>query len=298
MWRKPDIQIVTAGSILGLRPSGVEKLSEVLLKNGLASKLNCKRNIIHLPTLNHLYDNQRDEQTHVMNAQALRNFSLTVSGLIQKTIPAKTFTLILGGDCSILIGIMSGLKSVGTFGLFFTDAHADFYEPEKSVTGEAADMDLAIVTGRGPDVLTNINHLGPYVRDENVIHIGQRDTEETIKYNSQDIRSTAITCIDEQFIQKLGVHQALIEIDKYAKNKTVDGFWIHFDTDVIDDNANPAVDYRLPGGLSFSQCNVMLKHLIKKYPVAGMSVTILNPDLDKDGSVADKLTSMLLDVLV
>lgn len=58
-------------------------------------------------------------------------------------------------------------------GLIFLDANADFYEPEKSITGEVADMDLAIVTGRGPELLTNINDQRPYLRDENVIHIGQ-----------------------------------------------------------------------------------------------------------------------------
>jgi len=34
-------------------------------------------------------------------------------------------------------------------------------------------MDLAISTGRGPDILTNIDGLKPYVQDEHVIHIGQ-----------------------------------------------------------------------------------------------------------------------------
>ena len=60
----------------------------------------------------------------------------------------------------------------------------------------------------------------------------------------------------------------------------VDGFWIHFDTDVINDELNPAVDYRLPGGLSFEQCQTILKNLIQKYPTVGMSVTIFNPNLD------------------
>jgi arginase len=61
----------------------------------------------------------------------------------------------------------------------FLDAHADFYQSEKSISGEVADMDLAIVTGQGPEILKNINNLHPYVKDENVIHIEQRDWEET-----------------------------------------------------------------------------------------------------------------------
>ncbi|CAN5501775.1 hypothetical protein BH23BAC1_BH23BAC1_25200 [soil metagenome] len=64
----------------------------------------------------------------------------------------------MGGDCSIHIGIMSALKEKGNYGLIFLDTHADFYAPEQSITGEVADMDLAIVTGRGPEILNNINN--------------------------------------------------------------------------------------------------------------------------------------------
>lgn len=69
----------------------------------------------------------------------------------------------LGGDCSILLGNLLALRHRGRYGLFFIDGHADFYQPEASLTGEVADMDLAIASGRGPDVLTNIDglkHLG------------------------------------------------------------------------------------------------------------------------------------------
>src|SRR5688500_5517901 len=115
-------------------------------------------------------------------------FSNNLANTLRKIPTEKKFTLVLGGDCSILIGIMSALKSKGTFGVFFLDAHADFYEPERSITGEAADMDLAIITGRGPDILTNIDNAKPYVCDSHVIHIGQRDIEETRKFHSRQIQ--------------------------------------------------------------------------------------------------------------
>ena len=42
-------------------------------------------------------------------------------------------------------------------GLFFVDGHADFYQPEAEPNGEVASMDLAVVSGRGPAVLTDID---------------------------------------------------------------------------------------------------------------------------------------------
>jgi arginase len=297
MHKKSDVQIVTAGSILGLKPTGVERLPAALLSQGLSEALNSLNAVIEVPTLNHLYNYTRDGQTGVLNIQALRNFSDGLKNTIGQIPLEKKFALVLGGDCSILIGITSALKSKGTYGLFFLDAHADFYEPEKSITGEAADMDLAIVTGRGPDMLTNIDNAKPYLFDQNVIHIGQRDMDETRKFKSQEIRSTKIKCLDVTQFQRCSYPQIAKEIDDYVTQIKVDGFWIHFDTDVIDDEQNPAVDYRLAGGLSFEQCQTILTGIIQKYPIVGMSVTILNPNLDADGRVARQIVSLITNVL-
>ena len=297
MHTKSDVQIVTAPSILGLKPTGVERLPAVLLSQGLKEALNSHNAVIEVPTLNHLYTYERDRQTSVLNVHALRTFSGSLKDTLGQIPINKKFALVLGGDCSILIGIMAALKSMGTYGLFFLDAHADFYEPEKSVTGEAADMDLALITGRGPDVLTNIDNAKPYVYDENVIHLGQRDMEETRKFQSQEIRSTKIKCLDITRLQQASNLQVANEIDAYATQIKADGFWIHFDTDVINDELNPAVDYRLPGGLSFEQCQTILISLIQKYPSVGMSVTIFNPNLDTDGSVAKQIVALISNVL-
>ena len=288
-----DIQVITAASILGLRPSGVEKLAATLLSTGLCEMLNTPNAVIEIPTLNQFYNSQRDGYLSILNGERLKEFSLSLHGPVKESLQANRCMLVLGGDCSILIGIMSALKSMGTYGLFFIDAHADFYEPEKSVTGEVADMDLALVTGRGPEILANINQLRPYVKDEHVIHIGQRDLEETKRYGSQDIRSTSIQCFDFHSIQKFGLQNTIDRIEKYTNETKTDGFWIHFDTDVISDDSNPAVDYRLPGGLSFEQCETLLKRLIQMHIIVGMSVTIFNPNLDKDGSIAERLTACI-----
>ncbi len=292
-----DIQIITAASILGLKPTGVEKLASTLLSNGLSELLHTHNPVIEIPTLNQFYSNQLDVYTGMLNGDLLKEFSLNLHNPIKASVRANKFALVLGGDCSILVGIMSALKSIGTYGLFFIDAHADFYEPEKSVTGEAADMDLALVTGRGPEMLTNINHSRPYVKDKHVIHVGQRDLEETKKYGSQDIRSTDIPCFDFHSIQKFGLQKTIDSVEKYTSKIKTDGFWIHFDTDVIADDSNPAVEYHLPGGLSFEQCETLLKSLIQTHKIIGMSVTIFNPNLDKDGSIAKRLTACISNAL-
>lgn len=288
-----DIQIISAPSILGLKPNGVEELGASLLASGLGENLGTQHEVIHVPTLNHLYNEERDNETNCLNPKTMKEFSLTLSKVVSDTINKNHFAFVLGGDCSILLGTMPALKAKGTYGLLFIDAHADFYEPEKSITGEVADMDLAIITGRGPDILTNIGDLKPYVKDANVIHIGQRDWEETKKFGSRDIRETNIKCINLADIESKGIHSAIAEALQYIDQLKTEGFWIHFDTDVLADEINPAVEYHLPGGLTFEQSEQLIRSFLLTGKIAGISVTIFNPRFDKDGHIAKNIAESL-----
>jgi arginase len=75
------------------------------------------------------------------------------------------------------------------------------------------------------------------------------------------------------------------------------GFWIHLDADVLDDSIMPAVDYRLSGGLGFSELSKLLRILISSKYAVGMSITIFNPRLDLDGTIARNFVSSIVDGL-
>jgi arginase len=288
-----NIEILSAPSTLGLRSDGVELLAETLLRAGLAQRLQVAHPVVQVPTLNEFRSKERDAATRCLNPHLIHKFSLDLGKTVTQTLDKQRFALVLGGDCSLLVGIMPALKVRGSYGLIFIDAHADFYSPEASTSGEAADMDLAIVTGRGPTLLTNINDKQPYVADQHVVHIGQRDWEETKHYGSPDIRDTAIRCFDLALIEEKGIVAIAAEVLEHIDSLPVDGYWIHFDTDVLSDDINPAVDYRLPDGLSFEQASYLMRHLLQTGRIAGMSITIYNPALDKTGTVAKGIIGCL-----
>jgi arginase len=143
--------IIDAPSILGLRPTGVQHLPEALKAAGLMSELRAEYGGRVSPLS---YSSERDKSTLLLNPDSISEFSLRLADAITLVLHKKRFPLVLGGDCSILIGSLLALRRLGTYGLFFIDGHADFYQPQASPTGEVADMYLAIVSGRGPNVLT------------------------------------------------------------------------------------------------------------------------------------------------
>ena len=288
-----SIAILEAPSILGVRPTGVETLPHALNAAGLLEALNAQFLGTVRPLLS--YSSERDKSTQVLNGNAIRMFSLQLAESLKDVLRKKNqFPLVLGGDCSILIGPLLALRRFGRFGLFFIDGHADFYQPEASLTGEVADMDLAIVSGRGPDILTNIDGLKPLVKDEDVVVFGYRDAEQSASYGSQDVRDTNMQVFDLLQVRKLKISTAAsLTINKLLKNE-LDGFWIHLDADALDDSIMPAVDYRQDGGLSFSELSDLLRILFTSRRAVGMSITDFNPSMDLDESIARKFVSSIV----
>ena len=293
---KRKYAIVDAPSILGLRPTGVELLPKTLREAGLVERLDA--DYCGEVTPSTAYDSSRDGTTNLLNPTAIKDYSIRLADSIELLLQDNKFPIVIGGDCSILIGNVLALRRLGRYGLFFIDGHADFYLPQESPTGEVADMDLAIVAGHGPDILTDIDHLEPLVMEQDVVVFGYRDAEQSAKYGCQDIKKTTkMKAIELDDVRRLGFQNAAdLGIATLLKNELA-GFWIHLDADVLDDFIMPAVDYRLPGGITFTELSNLLKLLLLSKKAMGISLTIFNPTLDIDGNITRNFLSSIIEGL-
>jgi arginase len=66
---------------------------------------------------------------------------------------------------------------------------------------------------------------------------------------------------------------------------------------VLDDAIMPAVDYHLPGGLSWNELSVVLQTAVASARAIGLQITIFNPTLDENGRYASGLVDALGDGL-
>jgi arginase len=286
--------VVEAPSVLGLWPSGVEGLPDALLDRGLAGRLRARR-AGRVPTLPFVA--VRDEPTGLLNPQAIRVFSGRLADAVGGVLARGEFPLVLGGDCSILLGCLLALRRSGHAGLLFMDGQADFYQPEAEPKGEAASMDLALATGRGPAVVTDLEGRGPLVRDEDVVVVGYRDRQDAARHGSQPL-PPSITAIDLDSLRDEGADGAAGRaIDLLTRPAAPERFWIHLDVDVLDDELMPCVDYRMPGGLSWQELATVLGRAVASDRAAGLDVTIYNPTLDPLGTAAQRLVDTLVEVL-
>lgn len=280
---RPRFAIIAAPSVLGLFPKGVETLPDALLAAGIAERLDARRaGRIESPP----YDDHRDAETELLNPRGIAGYSTALADAIGQVIDAGEFPVVLGGDCSIVLGCMLALKRRGRHGLLFMDGHADFYQPEAEPNGEAASMDLALTTGRGPSVVTDLEGLRPLARDEDVVAFGRRDAEEAEEAGSQRVEDTAINVLDLAEVRARGATDAAGSAVELLSRPDLPGFWVHLDADVLDDAVMPAVDYRMPDGLSWGELTTTLRAAVASGKALGIDITIFNPRLDDTGAIA------------
>jgi len=273
--------VIEAPSILGLKPTGVDTLPQELLSHDLLQRIRA-RHVARLEVPE--YDATRDPETLTLNARAIAEWSPQLADAICAILDAGEFPLILGGDCSIVLGSMLALRRRGRYGLLFIDGHADFYQPEANPNGEAASMDLAFATGHGPELLTNIEGRAPLVREQDTVAFAFRDAKEQAQYGSQPL-PTEMRAFDLQTVRQLGIARASAQAVEHLTRTELDGFFVHVDADCLNDEIMPAVDYRIADGLWWDELATILRRALESGKAMGLEIAIYNPKLDRDGAV-------------
>jgi arginase len=294
--------LLLAPSNLGLRPEanepepGTWRAPEVLITAGLQQRIGAQK-VIQLPRPP--YDAQPQPGTRLRNGNTLRHFSLELATAVRATLDAGAFPLVIGGDCSVLLGSLYGARLAGARGLVHIDGHSDFFHPgnydTRSRLGSAAGMDLALATGRGEPLLTRWPNVdGPLVRDEDAIQLGDREAlDEENRAYYRDLQRTSIRRYIIQDVLKSGIEHSAQLIIERLKARGLHRAWLHVDLDVLDQSIMPAVDSPGSPGLTFAQLGTLLSRLYRSERVAGATITIYDPARDPDGRYADPIVATL-----
>jgi arginase len=290
------IDIVGAPSNLGLRPlrpghvPGARRAPGVLRAHRVAERLGARdRGDVEAPP----YAPDPDPATGYRNGANLAAYTPRLAERIGASIDENRFTLVLGGDCSVLLGGALALKLRGRYGLLFIDGHSDFYFTRKPRAMAAAGMDLALATGHGPDSLAGIDGLKPYFREDDTVVFAYRDFGTPDEVETERFLGAAFERHPIEDVRKAGIAASMREALGRLENPESRGFWIHVDVDVLDPTLMPAVDSPDPGGLTFEELEDILALALASPRVAGMELDIYDPDLDPDGHLAEKLVALL-----
>jgi arginase len=239
----------------------------------------------------YIRDAHRDPTTGVIGAADVRRATAEVEARVRNIVATGERPIVLGGDCTLLLGVFAAVPA-GT-GLWFVDGHGDFYDGESSPTGEAADMELSILTGHGPSGLFGEN--GPAVDPAAVVLLGHRPddlSEDAARENGR--LDPAIHARTAPEVRSRGAASAGADAAARLAGRPA---WLHLDLDVLDESALPAVSYPQPLGLSWDELEALARPLVAAPDLIGVSVADFNPDRDRDGVHAERIVAALESLL-
>jgi len=193
--------------------------------------------------------------------------------------------IVVGGDCSVLVGIGVALARRGGAGLLHLDGHTDFRHPGNSaVCASVAGEDLAAAVGLHWPAISDIDRLGPYVEPARAVHLGHRDDDEYAA-EARGLLGAVISAREAQETAPAALAARILAV-------AGSGYWLQLDVDILDPSVMPAVDSPDPGGLDGDELSGLLAELAPH--AVGVSVTVFDPDLDPDRRYARLLTELLV----
>jgi len=191
--------------------------------------------------------------------------------------------IILGGDCSILLGVFGALNlSNRRVGLVSLDGHTDYRDPSSSSTGEPADLELAILTGMGPREITGLFGSPPLLQATDAVVCGFREPDL--------IAESKIHHFDRRVFLRTGAQVAANMA--LALLEHLDRLWLHFDVDVLDPAIMPVL-FPEPNGLSKDETLEFLSTSFRSKKIKGISIACYHPNLDPDLKAAAMIVDMI-----
>lgn len=244
-------------------------------------------------------DPTRGHLAGFVNERALLEMVEAVHARVRAALEAGRFPLLYGGDCAALLGAVPAVRDVdGTAGLLFVDAHEDATTMEESTTGEAANMEVALLLGmtgaNAPDALRG--RLPALAADE-IAMLGQRDAGYRAEIGASSLA---------QRIRLHGAEEVRRDPEPIAAwaaahvAARAPGWWLHVDLDVLDRSAfracGAASDPSMPQGLTWAELTQVTRTALQAGGCRGWSIGVYNADLDPDGRDAQGVVGYLAEV--
>jgi arginase len=231
-----------------------------------------------------------------VNERALLEMIEAVYARVSAVLQAGRFPIVYGGDCSALLGAVPAVRDVhATAGLLFVDAHEDATTMEQSKTGEAANMEIALLLGMtGQGAPEPMRHRLPALQPETIAMLGQRDADYRREIDVASIADHLLLSSAE--LLRRNPEQVAAQAVAHVAGRA-SHWWLHVDLDVLDGKefraCGAASDPSMPEGLTWQQLTHITRTALQTGGCRGWSIGVFNPDLDPDGRDAKRIVAYL-----
>jgi arginase len=274
------LDLLGVPSSAGARRTGQERAPAALREAGLVDRMRSK--------------GLDPEHPREQNLRAVAEVARRTAERVAEALSRGRWPLVLGGDCTLSLGVIAELvRHRPRLGLLYFDGDVDLNTPETTRSGIFDGMVMAHLLGRGAPALAGLGPRKPLLSDEDVVLFGYDpdsgwiDPAEMealgrsrlVKYPLARVREDAVAAAKE----------ALLRLENRSE-----AFVVHFDVDVMN---IAAADLHHPRGLDPDATFAALRIFLGAPRCAGLVVTELNVESDRDGACAALLVEGLVGAL-
>jgi arginase len=205
----------------------------------------------------------------------------SLADMVSSTIKQGELPVSVAGDCCTSLGVLAGLQRAGLNPtLIWFDAHGDFNTWETTPSGFLGGMPLAMLVGRGEQTI--------------MAQVGTKPLPEAmvILSDGRDLDPGERAALADSDIVHLEKATDLLDYELPSGP-----IWVHFDTDVIDANIAPAMNYPVAGGPGEAELHQIYSSLAGTGQISAVSMSTWNPELDQDGRSRTVSMGLLSDLI-
>lgn len=233
---------------------------------------------------------------HAQHVGAVTEVAAETSSRVRAAAQRGRLPLVLGGDCTVGLGTVAGLRDGQSLGLVYFDLHTDMNVPASVREGALDWMGMAHALGfEGTE--ERLRTFGPAVPllkpDEVLFFAVGADNPTSYEREQQAVRG----------LREIGAPEVASKPERSAARalsmlEAAERILVHFDVDTVDYLDLPISENAGRNeGLAFDTAMRALRVLLASPKLAGLTVTEVNPDHDPDGSAAERLVDGLATAL-
>ena len=230
---------------------------------------------------------------HARFLPEIKDTSQRIARLVAGSARDGFFPVVLGGDHSVALGTLAGLREVhGLGGAIWIDAHGDLNSPDTSPTGNVHGMVLSAALGQAGERFKGDDWGLPALDARRVALVGVRSLDAGERELLARLDSKVFTMSD---VDRMGVEPVLREALEHAAGP---GFLhVSFDLDAVDPDVAPGVGTPVRGGLSYREAHLAMELIAESGVASSLDVVEVNPVLDREnetGKLAVELVASAL----
>ena len=285
------IGLIGVPSSAGAHWPGQDQAPRALREAGLVERLESAGLVVvdygDLPRVRFRPD---PEHRNPQNLEAVVEIARSVADRVEAILRAGEIPLVIGGDCTIELGVLSGFLRAGQDpALLYLDGGVDLHTPATNPTGILDSMGVAHMIGEpgAAEELARIGPRFPLMEDERVVLFGyEPNPPETGVLEQHSLPRYPAKIVRERPREVRA--EALTRLQEEAER-----FVVHFDVDVIDFVDFPIADVpQHNAGLTFREALASLEVFASSLHFAGLTITEFNPDhADEEGVLAATFAS-------